>query len=536
MSWYWNRLWSLRHEKPSKTKATEVSRILAVLSFSKFLLIDGKRSRKRAQDKYEKAVKSFTGQLKNEMAMTDDDPEYLEMVEFVNSLNINRQGEDMAFDRRCYSLKCLVGKRVHRPPVPPAYGMSHSVSAIASFGSDNGDYFNRPNRLVNVINRSYYSSEKYDGKLQVIAESGGKYRGICPYESPYAHSVNLYKKARDVLMRLPGNCNYDQSRGHLIAQELSSNDRTVVSADASDFSDTMQPARLAYMAKALGSSGAVHYHGMLRIKTFDGSIVKSDVPLMGWKGTFDLASVMLAFSFWKYKYLFPSGIKAQCGDDYVGVGSLEAYQRAYEYVGCKLSKGKTVVSKTVSVFCGEMFWLGYKITPIRILMATFGDSHKYIGKLINRVRSFIPNCNYAKHAKRTIFRKLKKILGDRYNGYLDFRLSSDLGGIPLDLGQPVALEHYLKTNKSALFCALRNIPVEKEEFNSYHTAFSHLPLGKPYDIYGMGSTLSAGSWPKVVRVQQAERKQRLRELLSSDKVSYLDVLLYTYDNSMLLRP
>jgi hypothetical protein len=245
-----------------------------------------------------------------------------------------------------------------------------------------------------------------------------------------------------------------------VAKLLSRNNRTIISADASNFSDTISPSRLAYMAKALGASGAVHYHGMLRIKGFDGEIIKSDVPLMGWKGTFDLASVMLAYSHWKHKNLLPTGKTAQCGDDFVGPGSLQVYESVYNFIGCKLSVEKTVVSKTVSIFCGEMYFKGFEITPCRFLLAGWGQSNRFIGKLINRTRSFIPRCNYSRPTKHAVFSKLKKILGDRYNGYLDFRLSSDLGGIPLNLGQPMALEPYFKSSFNAFFCALRNVPFE----------------------------------------------------------------------------
>merc|ERR1711957_511032 len=164
-----------------------------------------------------------------------------------------------------------------------------------------------------------------------------------------------------------------------------------------------------YLAAALGSSGAVHYHGMLRVKLFDGSIVCSDTPLMGWKGTFDLASLMLAYSFWFHRNMFPKDRKVQCGDDYLGYGKLEEYKKAYEFIGCKLSEGKTVVSKTVTVFCGEMFWRGHNISPVRFSFSGLGGTDKYIGKLISRTRNFISSCNYSRSTKRFVFGKLKKI-------------------------------------------------------------------------------------------------------------------------------
>jgi hypothetical protein len=322
-----------------------------------------------------------------------------------------------------------------------------------------------------------------------------------------------------------------------VAKRFSLNSRTYVSSDASDFSDTANVEYLALLAHALGAAGSVHYHGMLRIRTFSGDIIKSDTPLMGWKGTFDLASLLLAFSVNRLERLgvLPNEQKVQCGDDLLGAGSYEAYKEAYEFINCKLSEEKTVISKHVTIFCGEMFWRGLRITPVRFLMYDFGQAHKFIGKLINRTRDFIENNNYTTYARRKIYPKLQRILGGRYNGYLDFRLSGDLGGIPLYLGPKIGIKPYLETNNTALFCALRNIPFEKEDFDSYHECFSHLPLGQPYSLYGLGTSLSPGSWPKKKRATNQDRKKLIRHLWDANKVGIEDVLDYVSNPYMLLR-
>jgi hypothetical protein len=314
-----------------------------------------------------------------------------------------------------------------------------------------------------------------------------------------------------------------------VARQLTRNNETVVSVDASDFSDSVNPEIAALMAYNLGASGAVHYHGMLRVKLSTGEVVKCDTPLMGWKGTFDLASCLLSYSFWQKASPDVKRRSRQCGDDFVGPGSLEFWRDVYESYGFKISEEKTVVSKTVSIFCGEYFWKGFSITPIRFLFAGYNDSHRFIGKLIARTRSFIPRCNYSKHAKRKVFSFLKNRLGSRYNGYLDFRLSSDLGGIPLNLTNPPALVPYLEGNKSAFKCALYNIPFEPDEREIYCTHFSHLPLGKPYSFYGTELALSAGSWPEKAKSRFARRRSLVNTMIRIHGLDISDILSYVYD-------
>jgi hypothetical protein len=531
MSWYWNRLWDLGKLKhPTKRDSIEASRILSVLSFSKMLVIDSKKARQRAMNDYSERIKNRNGRFLLEMTMRDDEPLYVDMVKFLNRYGSFNQGKRFKFDRRSYSLKPLVGKKPYRPPVPPAYGYPSAVATLIPY-DENGSL--KPNNLVNVINRFYYDKEAFDARLCIIAEPGGKYRGICPYTSPYAHSVNLYHRAKSVLNQIPGNCNYDQAAGHIVGRRMSCNNKLKISADASNFTDTINVEYAAYMAKALGSSGAVHYHSRLRIKDFDGKVLTGCVPLMGWKGTFDLASVLLSYSFWRERSSFPKGKKVQCGDDYLGYGKLEDYQRAYEFIGCKLSKEKTIVSRTVTVFCGKMFWRGLEVTPVRLLMAGYSDRSRFIGKILDRARDFALRCNYSRYPKRKIFRFLKKHLGSRYKGYLDFRLSSDLGGVPLYLGPRLALVPYLENNIKALKCALCNIPYESEDFDGYTTHFSHLPLGKPYSKLGQSLPLTPGSWPTKRKLVFSRRRRKVNELLSTNRASIADVLLYIYDGTVL---
>jgi hypothetical protein len=112
LSWYWNRLWTLSKCKtPTKGQALEVSRILAILSFSKFLLLETKKSRRLAFDNYVKRVKSPNGKVPIEFKMYDNDPNYQSMLEFLRLLNCNRAGQRIAYDRQCYSLKSLTGKK-----------------------------------------------------------------------------------------------------------------------------------------------------------------------------------------------------------------------------------------------------------------------------------------------------------------------------------------------------------------------------------------------------------------------------------------
>jgi hypothetical protein len=352
LSWYWNKLYEYSKKKnPSKADALIVSRILTVLSFSKFLIKDTKKARKKAFDDYIERINNANGKVPLEFKMSDNDPIYKSMLEFLSLTDSDRQaGYRIRFDRRCYSLKCLTGRKPYRPFVPPAYSVPN-WQKLPVLGSSAGD--NAPNDLVDAVQRYYYTKKPYDAKLTIIAESGGKYRGICPYESPYAHTTNLYNRARSVLLKLPGNCNYNQERGHNVARILSHDcNKLKVSVDASNFTDEINVEYLAHMAKALGSSGAVHYCSRLRVLKPDGTVVTGCPPLMGWKGTFDLASVVLAWSVWR-TFGSPNRLRVQCGDDFLGVGKLEEFESSYNFLGLTLSSNKTVLSKSCTIFCGE---------------------------------------------------------------------------------------------------------------------------------------------------------------------------------------
>jgi len=532
LSWYWNRLWYYgKMKNPSKSDSLNVSRILAVLSFSKFLLLDTKKARSKAFDDYVDRINNVNGKVPLEFNMSDDDPAYKSMLEFLRLTNSHTHaGYRIQYDRRSFSLKCLVGKKPYRPTVPPAYSIPNWKN-LPVLGT--GAPSNEPNDLVDAVQRYYYSKKPYDAKLTIIAESGGKYRGICPYESPYAHTINLFGRCRSALLKLKGNCNYDQARGHTVARYLSRDCRALkVSVDASNFTDTMNVEYLAHMAKAIGSSGAVHYCSRLRVLKPDGNVVTGCPPLMGWKGTFDLASLVLAWSVWKQFGCLDKS-RVQCGDDFLGIGTLEDFRASYDFLGLELSESKTVISKTCTVFCGESYWRGLEITPVRFLFTGINETHKFVGKLIARTRDFIQRCNYSKSCKRTIFAFLRKRIGERYNGYLDFRLSSDLGGIPL-LYYPVGpLVPYLENNRLALQCALCNIPIDVEERTWQNDNFSHLPLGKPYNIFGLLQSLTHGSWPVKSRSAFGAKRRHVRKLLNSNRADVSDVLLYIYDNTPL---
>jgi hypothetical protein len=319
-----------------------------------------------------------------------------------------------------------------------------------------------------------------------------------------------------------------------VAKVLSSNYRTQkVSVDASNFTDEINVVYLAHMAKALGSAGSVHYCSRLRVMKPDGTVITGCAPLMGWKGTFDLASVVLAWSMWLTFGKTFNRLRVQCGDDFLGTGKLEEFESAYDFLGLKLSINKTVVSKTGTIFCGKYYYRGFDVTPVRFLYTGLADKHKYVGKLIARTRDFIAYNNYSKTCKRTIYSKLQMIIGSRYNGYLDFRLSSDLGGIPL-LYYPVGpLVPYLESNDRALLCALCNIPVDIPERTWQNDHFSHLPLGKPYNIFGLAENLVVGTWPKRSRSAFGARRRHALRLLNNNRADVSDVLLYIYDKTSL---
>jgi hypothetical protein len=320
------------------------------------------------------------------------------------------------------------------------------------------------------------------GTVKLLTECGGKHRVICSYAS-HIHSNNVRHHLRSILDSLPQDSSKDQATGHIYAQKLSAgkystsavscginvivssvplqckpsrtknifkaiderlkrffvtpaieyekftrNEQTVkrsrlypiVSADLSAFTDNIDPGAYMRMCHSLGIPEFRHlYTTPVKVNN---DVIKPNVPLMGLKGCFDIASLIhhcLVQEFITLDYRV-------CGDDFVGRCDLHSYENALATVGLSLNRSKTLVSETTSVFCGKVYHFGRDISPTKpplhvLVTGTFTDFKSAVESYLPKVFGLL---------RREFIRISLNLLG-RFKRFISLDLPFLLDGIPL---------------------------------------------------------------------------------------------------------
>lgn len=505
-SWHYQKLKALSRADPTPSNVLMVRRILSLFSIGKMLVRGSTKRIKRERILYAERVQREVDPSRIEQIRSDLLPEIERFLAFVRYERkrpedleyysyFNPQLDEVCLDTRTYSLKSLV-KRTNRKF---RYCVPHAVQKY----------------LMRVPEEQLSEPDgQPDGKQTVIVESGGKFRGITPYYSPLVHSSSAYTSCRRVLSGWGPDVSLDQEIGHERCRRLTELGRTIVSADASNFTDSLDLDLATVFLEAIGESGFLDYLRGLRISTVLGPI-STPLPLMGLKGCYELGCCLLAFSTWRQamkETLRLKGMAHAC-DDLVGRGSLDSFEEAYRFIGASLNTKKTVVSTTTAVFCGQMYWKGNCITPVRLNITTL--SRSTTGSVVLPMcRDFLTNAQpvWGPAAMRCVRRIIRRAcLRCVPPNAVRFDLPAKLGGVPLPTGNRVSLPTLLE-DKDILRYVLYNTPIHEEPLDKLSSMIGFVRLGQPA-VMPDGRVLPAVTLPREGGPNSWQRRKKRVDLL-----------------------
>jgi hypothetical protein len=500
-----------------------VRRILTVLSIGKMLKASSNFGLKKAKLLYaQRAIKRVNGdKVKEYLSVYRESFEsFLRFTRFSgysptqnHRLIIPIEGL-VSLDPSCYSLKSLVKRsnKKYKTEIPDP------VSKYL-LRSTTEDSLLRP-------------TGKVDGRMIIIVENGGKYRGICPYYSPLVHSTSVYGAMRTILYGWVPDCSLDQSIGHERARYLSSLGVSVVSADASNFTDSLDLDLVAAFMEVCGQGEFLDYLSSLRISSALG-IISTPLPLMGLKGCFEVGCVMLAWSLWeqsKQRSISLDSLSHAC-DDVCGLGLYDGFEKAYNNIGASLNRRKTVVSNSTTVFCGQMYWKGARVTPVRLDITKFATSRS--GQdVIPAARMFMRQAPpvWGRFAIRQAYSMLTSACKDIIRpGSINFNVPVKLGGLP-----PVGCRpfwHLLERPEVLRYC-LYNIPLDKGLPDASSSMIGIVRLGKCRKMPD-GRLLPSITLPSTEKADWRYRKRKVDLGIKLGLYSVTDVYEYFYSDTPL---
>jgi hypothetical protein len=521
-SWHYQKLKALSKADPTPSNLLLVRRILSLLSIGKMLTRGSTKRIRRERELYAERVKREVDPKRLQQIRDELLPEIERFLSFVRYERkrsddqskfsyFSPEVDKVCLDTRTYSLKSLV-KRSNRKFL---YEIPYPVQKYLMRVTE--DQLSEP-------------SDQPDGKQVVIVESGGKFRGITPYYSPLVHSTSTYTSCRRVLSGWGPDVSLDQLVGHERCRKLTELNSTIVSADASNFTDSLDLELASVFLEAIGESEFLDYLRELRISTVLGPI-STPLPLMGLKGCYELGCCLLAFSTWRQAMLGTLRLKtmAHACDDLVGRGTRSGFEEAYNFIGASLNTKKTVVSKTTAVFCGQMYWKGNRVTPVRLNITTLSQSTTG-SVVLPMCRDFLANARpvwgpaIMRCVSRIIRRACLRCVGPNN---VRFDIPSKLGGVPLPIGNKTSLVKLLE-DKDVLRYALYNTPILEDPPDRQTSLIGFVRLGEPA-VMPDGTVLPAVTIPRTGGPGSwLRRKKRIDLLISSGDLSDLEVYEYYY--------
>lgn len=467
-AWYWSELERLSLLKsPSKRDANRAQRILVVLSFAKMIKIS-------SVNQIKKSLIDFENRVTDEESKT---PDVITKGEDSDN-NEPSSSKESTFFGDAPSLKEILGYNVNLDTLP-SYVDFDSLSTKPSALKDK---IALPEWFAGQFMRiggTFQDTKIYVpeglkpppyGKVNVLTESAGKLRIIVPYNTPFVHSTGLYARCRSILNCLPGDCSINQAKGHQLISELTrpgtiGPDDSIISADLDAFSDNTSTAGIRFCLSQIGLPGLDDFLLNLPINLPNGKEIVPKKLLMGLKGNFEMSSVLHHYA------VKLANIRryALCGDDLVYTGSIEPYETSIDAFGWSINRSKTVISKTVAVFCGEMYWFGYRISPrIPKVHSVFTNGKlRRASVIFSTMRSTISSLNtiYKRKKVANILSPFRRLLRRKWRGVVIPNLPSKLRGLGMKPARPSSLLK-LMNNKCILRVCLMSIGVENLQVSS----------------------------------------------------------------------
>jgi hypothetical protein len=237
------------------------------------------------------------------------------------------------------------------------------------------------------------------------------------------------------------------------------------SADLSNFSDDIDPDLAAFGLRQLGMSGFERYLFNLPVSLPNGRYIIPNKLLMGLKGCFELSSVC-------HHYITRlAGVSryAIVGDDLFFRGDIEPYVKGLEISGWKLNRAKTIYSRSVAVFCGEMYWFGHRVSPCVPKVSSCFRNGKLLkaAVLFSVTRDAVANLNkiFNRRSVVTVMLPIIHLLRKKWNSLIAPEVPSKLRGLGFKTSRPgVGLLRQLSRRDvlrmSKLSIGIKRVPIE----------------------------------------------------------------------------
>lgn len=432
-AWYWSELERLsKVSKPNKADVLRVRRVLTVLSFAKMIKTSSVSQIRKALEGFEERVVMPKPEI----------PDYseLDIADFARNLV---SAEEKYFNT-CPSLKDALGCDVDLDTYPGYMDLgSVSTKPSALKESPAFPYWFEPQfswgfqrtimrmRGEDVDPPLFGFKPPPYGRVHVLTESAGKLRLIVPYNTPFAHSTGLYSRCRALMRETRGDYSENQAAGHRFVNEEMSrgNGLMNVSCDLSNFSDDISQEAIVFGLREIGLYDLESYLFELPISLPNGKVITPRKLLMGLKGCFELSSVL------HHHCVRSAGISryALVGDDLFFRGDINTYLSNLSSYGWKLNRSKTVISKTVAVFCGEMFWFGKRVSPrVPKVSSCFHDGkRRKASELFSVTRSgfLLLNEFYNRRSVATVMSPFVQLLRKSWKGIIYPTFPAKLRGL-----------------------------------------------------------------------------------------------------------
>jgi hypothetical protein len=235
-----------------------------------------------------------------------------------------------------------------------------------------------------------------------------------------------------------------------------------VSGDLSNFSDDIKPELARFGLRSLGLDGLEKLLFNLPVEMPNGKFIIPDKLLMGLKGCFELSSVC-------HHYVTRlAGITryAIVGDDIFFQGDLDTYEKNLKISGWKLNRSKTIYSRSVAVFCGEMYWFGHAVSPRVPKVSPCFDNgkHRKASVLFSVTRDAIAKLNkiFNNRSVVVVTRPLYQLLRKSWKSLIVLEAPQKLRGLGYKTSRPGRGLLHLLSRRDILRMSKLSIGIEKE--------------------------------------------------------------------------
>jgi hypothetical protein len=481
-AWYWSeleRLSSIR--KPSKIDTSTARKVLTVLSFSKMIKMSSVNQIKKSLRDFESRVDTPLKVPKNKSKSKDIDVRASDSEnatgEAISKADLFVDSPEKLFFRDGPDLSTVLGIDIDLEALPKYLdlgSLSTKPSALKERPAFPNwfktQFYGGIQRAVREARGEVVEQPLFGfkgppyGRVHVLTEGAGKLRLIVPYNTPFVHSTGLYGRCRAFMRALPQDCSDNQAVGHrYVCRGTTRRDGWNISADLSNFTDDIHPEAITFGLRYLGLADLSKYLLKLPISLPCGRIITPCKLLMGLKGCFELSSLL-------HHYVVQrAGIKnyTLCGDDIYFRGDIEKYLVAIKHSGWSINRSKTVYSKTVAVFCGEMYWLGSRISPrVPKVSSCFSNGKLASASVLFSVtRDSIESLNniFSRRGVARVIEPIYRLLRIRWPAAIFPELPAKLRGLGMRINQPSNGLIKLLEKKCALKCALLSIGYVNEK-------------------------------------------------------------------------